>query len=84
MGRDRHGRAGASEGDVERGEVGGDGAGAGGGDNRGLRLLEEPLNGFAVGFVTQFAGQLEDAGGAESRHSDAPPPSVHLCVAVLR
>ena len=67
----------------EKRVVGGDGAGASGGDHRGLRLLEEPLDGFAVRLVAQLAGQLEDAGGAEGRHSDAPPAPVHLRVPVL-
>ena len=84
LGGDGHGGAGAAEGDVQGGEVGGDGAGASGGDHRGLRLLEEPLDGFAVRLVAQLAGQLEDAGGAEGRHSDAPPAPVHLRVPVLR
>lgn len=48
-----------------------------------LGLLEEPLDGLAVGLVAELAGQLEDAGGARGRHADAPPPSVNLGVAVL-
>jgi len=84
LGGDGHGGAGAAEGDVERGEVGGDGSGPGGGDDGGLGLLEEPLDGFAIGLVTEFARELEDAGGAESGHSDAAATTVHLRVPVLR
>ena len=51
MRRRRNGGTGAADRDVEGGEVGGDGAGASGGDHRGLRLLEEPLDRLAVGFV---------------------------------
>lgn len=62
---------------------GGDGAGAGGGDDGGLGLVEEPLDGLAVGLVAQFAGELEDAGGAEGGHADSAAAAVHFLVAVL-
>ena len=83
VGGDRHGGAGASEGDVKGGEVGRDGAGASGGDHGGLGLLEEPLDGLSFGLVAELARKLEDAGGAECRHANAVPAAVHLGVAVL-
>lgn len=46
-------------------------------------MAEEPLDGLAVGAVTEFSGELEDPGGAESRHADAPSAAVDLGVAVL-
>lgn len=84
LGRYRHAGAGAPERYVEGGEVGGDGAGAGGCDDGGLRLLEQPLDGLTVGLVAELPGQLEDPGGAEGRHSDAAAAAVHLRVAVFR
>ncbi|KAJ6831761.1 transcription factor TCP14 [Iris pallida] len=77
------GGAGAAERYVEGGEVGRDGAGAGGGDDGGLRLLEEPLDGLPVGLVAELPGELEDAGGAEGRHAYAPPAALDLGVPVL-
>ncbi|PON93627.1 hypothetical protein TorRG33x02_106110 [Trema orientale] len=62
--RYRHARPGAPERYVEGGEVGGDGSGAGGGDDGGLGLLEEPLDGLAVGLVAELPGQLEDPSSA--------------------
>lgn len=61
---------------------GGDCAGASGGDDGRLGLSEQPLDGLAVGAVTQFARQLEYAGCAERRHSDAAAAAVHLGVTV--
>ena len=69
---------------VEGGEIGGNGAGSGGGDDGRLRLVEEPLDGLAVGLVAQFSGQLEDPGGAQDGHADAAPPAIHLGVPVFR
>lgn len=59
------------------------GAGAGGGYDGGLRLLEQPLDGLPVGLVAQLPGELEDPSGAEGRHADPPPAAVHLRVPVL-
>lgn len=78
------GGAGAAEGDVERSEVGGDGAGAGGGDDGGLGLPEQPLDGLTVGLVAELARQLEHPRRARRRHPDPPPPPLHLGVSVLR
>lgn len=76
-------RAAAADGEVEGGVVGGDGAGAGGGDDGRLGLLEEPLDGLAVGLVAQFTGELEDTGGAGGGHADAATAAVDLGVAVF-
>ncbi|VFQ90527.1 unnamed protein product [Cuscuta campestris] len=66
------------------GESGGrDGPGTGGGDDGGLGLLEEPLDGLAVGLVAEFAGELEDPGGAEGGHADSPATAVDLLVPVF-
>nr|GLL45613.1 protein EI24 homolog [Ipomoea trifida] len=77
-------RAAATERDVERGEIRRDGAGAGGGDDSRLGLMQEPLNCLAVGLVPQFPRQLENPSGASRRHADAPPSAVHLRVPILR
>lgn len=49
--RSRKAGAGAAEGYVEGGEVGWDGASAGGCDDGRLRLLQQPLDRLAIGFV---------------------------------
>nr|GMC61663.1 hypothetical protein Iba_chr02bCG22160 [Ipomoea batatas] len=41
--------------------------GAGGGDNRRLRLLQQPLHRLSVGVVTQFPSKLKDPGGSETQ-----------------
>ena len=78
------GGAGAAEGDVQRREVRRDGAGAGGGDDSGLGLPEQPLDGLTVGLVAELARQLEHPRRASRRHPDPPPPPLHLGVSVLR
>lgn len=83
MGGDGHAGAGAPERDIERREVGRDGAGASGGDHCRLGLLEQPLDGLAVGLVTQLARELEDPSGTEGRHSDTAATAVDLGVSVL-
>ena len=83
MGGNGHAGAGAPERYIQRSEVGGDGAGASGGDHSRLGLLEQPLDGLAVGLVTQFARELEDPSGAECRHSDTAASAVDLGVSVL-
>ena len=83
LGRDRHGGAGAAEGDVEGGEVSGDSAGAGGSNDGWLRLLEEPLDGLAVRLVSQLTRELEHPSGAESRHSNSTTATVDLRVPVF-
>lgn len=72
----------------ERGRDGGErgrryGPRAGGGDDGRLGLLQQPLDGLAVGLVAELARELEDPRGAERRHPDPAPPAVHLGVAVL-
>lgn len=76
----------------DRGRADGDGGGGrllrgdarpGGGDDGGLGLAEEPLDGLAVGLVAELAGELEDAGGADDGHADAAAAAVDLAVAVL-
>lgn len=62
---------------------GGDGAGARGGDDGGLRVFEEPPDGFSVGLVAQLSGQLEDPRGARRGHSDPPASAFYFSVAVL-
>jgi len=64
-------------------EVSGDGTGAGGGDDRWLRLLEEPLYGLAVRLVSKLPRELEDSGSAESRHSNSATAAVDFGVAVF-
>lgn len=64
-------------------EVGRDGTCAGGGDHGGLRLLEQPLNGFAVGLVAELPRELENSGGAGGRHADPAATAVNLGVPVL-
>lgn len=83
MRRRRHGGTRAPEGDVEGREVGWDRAGSGGGDHRGLGLLEQPLDGLAVGLVAKLSGQLENPSCARRRHSDPTAPAVDLSVPVL-
>ena len=73
----------AAEGDVEAGEVGGDGAGAGGSDDSRLGLLEKPLDGLSVGLVPQFSGQLENPRGTRGGHSDSAAAAVNFGVPVL-
>jgi hypothetical protein len=63
---------------------GGDGAGAGGLDDGLFGVFKEPPDGLAVGLVTEFAGQLEDPGGAGGWYSDPPTTTLHLCMPVLR
>lgn len=46
-------------------------------------MAEEPLDGLAVGAVAELACELENARGAERRHSDAAAAAVNLGVAVL-
>lgn len=83
MGPSGDGGPGAAEREAEGGEVGGDGAGPGGSDDRWLRLLEEPFDGLTVRPMSQFPGQLKDPGCALGRHPDPPAPPVHLSVSVL-
>ena len=83
LGRDRHGGAGAAEGDVEGGEVGRDSAGSGGGDDGWLRLLEKPLDRLAVRLVSQLTRELEHPGGTESRHSNSTAAAIDLRVPVF-
>nr|GLL45385.1 unnamed protein product [Ipomoea trifida] len=68
-------------GDGESG--GGNSPGAGGGDNRRLRLLQQPLHRLSVGLVTQFSSKLKDPGGTESRHANSPTSSIDLFVSIL-
>lgn len=86
LGRRRSGESGAAapERDAERGEVGRNGSGAGGGDYRRLGLLEKPLDGFAVGLVAELSRQLKNPSGAESRHPDPPSSPVDFRVTVFR
>nr|GMD99353.1 unnamed protein product [Ipomoea batatas] len=66
------------------GESGGrNSPGAGGGDNRRLRLLQQPLHSLSVGLVTQFPSKLKDPGGTESRHANSPTSSIDLFVSIL-
>jgi len=81
--RSRERGAAAAEGDVEGGEISGDGAGSGGGDDGGLGLLEEPLDGLAIGLVAQFSGQLENPSGAGGGHSNSAAAAVDFGVPVL-
>lgn len=46
-------------------------------------MAEEPLDGLAVGFVTELASQLENTGGANDRHAYSPAAAIDLAVAVL-
>nr|GMD30734.1 receptor-like protein EIX2 [Ipomoea batatas] len=59
------------------------GPGAGGGDNRRLRLLQQPLHRLSIGLVTQFPSKLKDPGGTESRHANSPTSSIDLFVSIL-
>jgi len=83
LGGDGHGGAGAPVRYVKGGEVSRDGAGAGGGDDSRLGLLEEPLYGLAVGLVSELPRELEDSGGAESGHSNSTAAAVDFGVAVF-
>ena len=83
MRRGRHGGARAAEGAVEGGEVGGNGACPSGGDDGGLRLLEEPLDGLAVRLMSQLTRELEHSGSAGRRHADPAASPIDLRVAVL-
>nr|GLL26657.1 unnamed protein product [Ipomoea trifida] len=74
------GNRGLSRGDESGG---GNSPGAGGGDNRRLRLLQQPLHRLFVGLVTQFPSKLKDPGGAESRHANSPTSSIDLFVSIL-
>ena len=56
-----------ADGDVERGVVGRDGSGAGGRKDGGLRLLQQPLDGLAVGLVAELAGRRLVGLGRERR-----------------
>ena len=46
-------------------------------------MLEEPFNGFTIGLVAEFSGELKDPGGAQGRHPDPPPSAINLGVAIL-
>lgn len=59
-----------------------DGAGSGGGDDGGFCLAEQPLDGLAVGAVTQLASELEYPGSTEGWHADAAAAPVDLGVTV--
>lgn len=83
MRRRRHGGAGAAEGDVEGGEVGWNGAGAGGSDDRRLRLLKEPLDGLSIRLVSELTRELKDSGSTGRRHTDPAASAIDLGVAVL-
>lgn len=76
-------RSAAPQRDVERREVRRNRAGPCGGDNRRLRLLQQPLYGLPVRLVLQFSRQLKNPSRTRGRHSYPPPPPVHLGVAVL-
>ena len=79
------GRGGREEGLVigDGGERGRCGAGAGGGDDGGLGLAEEPLDGLAVGLVAELTRELEDARRAYDRHANAASAAVDFAVTVL-
>jgi len=70
-------RSAGAEGDGEGGEVGRDGARARGGDDGGLRLLEQPLDGLAVRLVAQLPRELEQPRRAHRRHPYPPPTPLH-------
>lgn len=73
----------ATEGGGDGGEASGSRAGTGGGDDGGFGLTEEPFDGLAVGFVTQFASELEDSSGADDRHTNTAAAAVDFAVAVF-
>lgn len=73
----------ASDGDGDGGEAGRGCSGARGCYDRRLGLAEQPLDGLAVRFVAQFAGQLEYPGRANDRHTDSPPAPVDFAMTVL-
>lgn len=85
-GRRREGgrAAASSNGDGDGGEAGGGGSGSSGGYDRGLGLAEKPLDGLAVGLVTELTSELEDTGGADDGHADAPATAINFAVTVLR
>lgn len=58
-------------------------SGAGGGNDGGLGLTEEPLDGLAIGLVSELTCELEHTCGADDRHPDASASSVDLAVPVL-
>lgn len=82
------GGGGVGGGAVEVGGGGGErrrcGAGSGGGDDGRLSLTEEPLDGLAIGLVTEFTCQLKHTCRADDWHPYPPPTAVHLAVPVLR
>lgn len=82
-GRGGIGQIGAGGCGRRREDRGRDGSRPGGGDDGGFGLLEEPLDGLAVGFVAELPGELEDARGAEGGHADPTAAAVHLGVAVV-
>ena len=59
-----------------------DGTGSGGSDDGLFSLTEQPLDGLAIGAVTQFASELKYTSGDECRHSDTAATAVHLGVTV--
>lgn len=85
LGRIRRGEGGGAGavGDFQRGEVGGDGSCAGGGDDGWLGMVEEPLDGFPVGLVAQLPGELENAGCADGGHADPTTTAVNFDMSVF-
>jgi hypothetical protein len=74
---------GGAEGNGERGEVSRDGRRgprASGGNDGGLRLLQQPLDGLAVGLVAQLPRELEHPRLAQHRQPYLPPAALHLGV----
>ncbi|RDX67640.1 hypothetical protein CR513_53457, partial [Mucuna pruriens] len=63
---------------VDRHRDGGHGAGAGGGDDGGLGVFEEPTDGFAVGFVAELASELKDPRRTRGGHSDPPASTLYF------
>lgn len=59
-------------------------AATGGGDDRGLRLAEKPLDSLPVGLMAEFPRQLEDPRRADRRQPHSPPPPVHLRMTIPR
>ncbi|KAM1037049.1 hypothetical protein FF1_031956 [Malus domestica] len=52
------------------------------GDDGGLSLADEPLDGLAVGLVAELTCELEDTCCADDGHADAAAPSIDLAVSV--
>lgn len=82
-GRSGEGGSRATNGDVQGGEIGRDCTGTSGGDDSRLGLLKKPLDGLAVGLVTQFTSQLENPSSTGGGHTDAAATTVDLGVAIF-